>query len=65
LEAAAAQEEATGTSSFWLDEETAAEETLPAVETNSTDTPEVESSEVTEPVAVEEVVTEVPAESEL
>lgn len=67
LDAAAAQEEATGASSFWLDEETPAEgaTSTDAVEPTDTEAVEVESAEATEPVAVEEVVTEAPADAAL
>ena len=67
LDAAAAQEEATGTGSFWLDEEITAEEatSTDAVEPTDSGAVEVESAEATEPVAVEEVVTEAPADAAL
>lgn len=67
LDAAAAQEEATGSGSFWLDEETSAEEatSTDAVEPTDSGAVEVESAEATEPVAVEEVVTEAPADAAL
>lgn len=65
LDAAAAQEEATGAGSFWLDEETTSDAAAEVVETADTEAVEVESAEATEPVAVEEVVTEAPADEEL